>query len=151
LCVACQTRGMNAYLTKIGPSPLRFSASGGVLMSFVLPASLADKQTPTNATETHSPATTSTTTNDFPVQGPPVPTPTSNPITLTTTAPPATTAPTAPASDMLVVSPQMLTEFFKPVADGTNSPGTVVVPVQVPVGFTPPSATPQSRATYHSP
>jgi hypothetical protein len=47
----------------------------------------------------------------------------------------------------------MLTEFFKPVAEGTNSASAVIVPVTspVPVGFTPPSARPPSRATYNTP
>ena len=151
LCAAPQTRGVNAYLKETGPSPLRFGAAGAISVSFVLPQSLIEQHTPTNATEIAFPATISDATNAVASQpeSPTVP-PTHTGIH-TTTDPQDSSAPTPSASDMLVVSPQMLTEYFKPVADGTNSAGTVVVPVTVPVGFTPPSATPPSRATYHSP
>lgn len=148
LCSAPQTRGMNAYLKQIGPSPLRFAMAMAAPASLMLPESLLERKAPTNTAEVASPSTTSDKTNAFvgPLPDPIVPP--IHPIVQTTTEPQTSSTPTPPASEMLV-SPQMLTEFFKPVADGTNSPGTVTVPV--PVGFTPPSATPQSRATYHSP
>jgi hypothetical protein len=148
LCAAPQTRGVNAYLKQTSPSPLRFNPVGLVNSSFVLPESLVERQTPPNTNTISSAATTTIGTNAAVQQQSPS-VPASNPVLYTTANPQNSTTATPPASDMLPVSPQMLTEFFKPVADGTNSPGTVVVPV--PVGFTPPSATPPSRATYHSP
>jgi hypothetical protein len=148
LCAAPQTRGVNAYLKQTGPSPLRFNAIE-VSASFVLPESLVERRTHTNATEIASATTTSIGTNGLAAQPPSIAAALPGPVLYTTADPQNSSVPAPPASDMLVVSPQMLTEFFKPVADGTNSPGTVVVPV--PVGFTPPSVTPPSRATYHSP
>lgn len=59
-------------------------------------------------------------------------------------APPAE-LPAETASDMLVVTPQMLASYFKPVRGVTNAPGVAVF---VPVGFTPPSAPAGSQATY---
>jgi hypothetical protein len=55
------------------------------------------------------------------------------------------------ANDIVVVTPQMLVEYFRPGASGTNGG---VASVTVPVDFTPPTThtTPQSsRATYMSP
>jgi hypothetical protein len=151
VCAAPQSRGISAYLKVIGPSPLRFYAGTSIPAPYILPKSLIEHLAPTNVAPVVSPATTSIDTNAVAAAPPkPVVLPIS-PVVLTTTAPQNSSTSTPSASDMLVVSPQMLTEFFKPVTDGTNAPGTVVVPVTMPVGFTPPSATPPSRATYHSP
>jgi len=74
------------------------------------------------------------------------------PPKVSTAESPANATPTPSASDLLPVSPQMLTEYFKPVANGTNAASSVVMPVPVaPVGFTPPIAKPASRATYSTP
>jgi hypothetical protein len=53
-----------------------------------------------------------------------------------------------PADNLLVITPQMLTEFFKPFPNGTNGGVSGYVPVQI--GFTPPTEKnpPSSRATY---
>jgi hypothetical protein len=149
LCVAHQTRAINAYLKETGPSPLRFSLAAAVPASLALPDSLVERSTATNTTEVASPSTPSAETNAVAAQQSSASVVPGNAAIQTTTDPQNSSSPTPSASDMLVVSPQMLTEFFKPVGGGTNSSGTVIVPV--PVGFTPPSATPSSRATYHSP
>lgn len=146
-----ETRGISAYLKQIGPSSLRFSDANPVPASFTLPEILIERQSHTNAPETTVPTTTSDNTNSVsssPFVGP---LPLAQPTVLTAQSP-ANAAPTPSASDLLPVSPQMLTEYFKPVADGTNAASSVVVPVPVaPVGFTPPVARPSSRATYSTP
>ena len=149
VCVAHQTRGVSDYLKEAGPVPLRFSLAAAAPLSFILPDSLVERQKPTNTVQVASSSTTSENTNTVVSPLPSPSTTPGNPVVHTTTDPQNGSVPTPSASDMLVVSPQMLTEFFKPVTDGTNSPGTVIVPV--PVGFTPPSAKPSSRATYNSP
>jgi hypothetical protein len=147
-----ETRGFTPYLTQTGPSPLRFSLTAAFPASNVLPAALVEPPKLTNATETAvSPAISSQTNAVATV---PASTPATNaqPTILGTESPTKPTPPPA-ASELLVVSPQMLTEFFKPVAEGTNSASAVVVPVTtpVPVGFNPPLVKPSSRATYNTP
>jgi hypothetical protein len=149
LFAAQETRGMSAYLLQTGPSPLRFSLFPFVPASFDLPDSLVERQALTNKTEIAANTTLSVETNAVATHLPPSPAPTTNPSVPTTTDPQNNSAPKPAASDLLVVSPQMLTEFFKPVGNETNSPGGASVPL--PVGFTPPSAPPSSRATYNSP
>jgi hypothetical protein len=146
-----ENRGFSAYLKQIGPSPLRFSLATAVPTTFVLPPELVEPQKPTNTTATAVSPAISTETNAVPAV--PVTTPATNaePTSLSPETP-AKPNPTPSASEMLVVSPQMLTEFFKP-AKNTNAADNVVTPVTtpVPVGFTPPSAKPGSRATYNTP
>jgi hypothetical protein len=149
LCAAQETRGMNAYLKQTGPCPLRFSLFNFVPASFALPKSLVERQAPTNTAQVATVTNTSTGTNAVASTLPPVPAPPTNPSVQTAIDTQNSSVPKPPASDLLVVSPQMLTEFFKPVANETNSPGDASVPL--PVGFTPPSAPPSSRATYNSP
>jgi hypothetical protein len=149
LCSAQETRGMNAYLKQTGPSPLRFSLINFVPASFEPSDSLVERHVPTNITEIAATTITSAETNVVAANLPLSSAPTTNPSVQTSTDPQNSSAPKPPASDLLVVSPQMLTEFFKPVGSETNSPGSVSAPV--PVGFTPPSAPPSSRATYTSP
>ncbi len=155
LYTAQETRGISAYLKQIGPSSLRFSDANPVPASFTLPEILIERQSPTNAPENAIPTTTSTETNSVSSTSFVGPIPLaqqSNQPTVLTAQSPANPAPTPSASDLLPVSPQMLTEYFKPVADGTNAASSVVVPVPVaPVGFTPPVARPSSRATYSTP
>jgi len=65
---------------------------------------------------------------------------------------PADTNTVGPASDLLLVTPQMLVEFFKPVPGVTNTaPLRVLVPMDV--EFQPPLARPpaSSQAIYRSP
>jgi hypothetical protein len=51
------------------------------------------------------------------------------------------------ANDLLVITPQMLVEYFKPMSGTTNGSGAAVI---VPVTFTPatPTAQPSSKAIY---
>ena len=61
-------------------------------------------------------------------------------------------SPEAPASNLLVVTPQMLAEYFRVnpvVGTSSNAPSPAVL---VPVGFTPPTpiGLPSSQATYRS-
>jgi hypothetical protein len=152
LYAAQETRGFAPYLKQIGPSPLRFSLGTAIPASFVLPAALVEPPKPTNTTEIAVSSVTSAQTNsnaDIPTS-----TPTTNAQPSAASAEtPAKPTPAPSASELLVVSPQMLTEFFRPAAEGTNSASTVVVPVttSVPVGFTPPLVKPPSRATYNNP
>jgi hypothetical protein len=145
LSAAQSTHGHSAYLQQIGPPPLRF-AIGAAMFSFNLPLELRDRVSPTNSTEIAATKPASTATNSLALATA-SPSPSTNAFTIPPLPEPRdTTLPVPTASDMLVISPQMLTEYFKPGPDGTNSPNTVIVPV--PVGFTPPLATPSSKATY---
>jgi len=149
-CFARETRGNTPYLKLTGPAPLRFSVALATPVTFALPESLADHHVATKSIATNSIVTTSIDTNAVTVNAATNSLASETPTDLGPNS--QSGSPSTPAaSDMLVVSPQMLTEFFKPVAEGTNAVGTVVVPVGVPIGFTPPSAKPSSRATYHSP
>jgi hypothetical protein len=151
LFAAQENRGFSAYLKDTGPAPLRFSVTPAVPASFVLPVALVEPQKPTNTTEIAVSTMNSGQTNA--VAAVPASTPAPSPTAVPGTESPAKPAPTPSASEMLVVSPQMLTEFFRPVAEGTNSASTVVVPVMtpLPVGFNPPLVKSPSRATYNTP
>lgn len=64
----------------------------------------------------------------------------------------ATTNTVGPASEMLIVTPQMLVDFFKPLPGLSNAaPVRVIVPVDI--GFQPPlvQPAPSSQAIYRSP
>jgi len=151
LFAAQENRGFSAYLKDTGPSPLRFSLASAVPASFVLPTALVEPQKPTNTTEIAVSATNSGQTNA--VSAVSASAPTTSPSAVSGPEFPGKPTPTPSASELLVVSPQMLTEFFRPVAGGTNSASTVVVPVMtpLPVGFNPPSVKSPSRATYNTP
>lgn len=153
LLAAQENRGFSAYLKQIGPAPLRFSLAKAGPASFTLPTVLVELQKPTNTTEIAvSPAIPAETNAVATV---PIAIPATNaPPPILSADTPAQPASTPAASEMLVVSPQMLTEFFKPATEGTNATSNVIVPVTtpvVPVGFTPPLVKPSSRATYNTP
>jgi len=149
---AQETRGFAPYLKQTGPSPLRFSLATAVPASFALPAALVEPQKPTNTTEIAISPATSPQTNSIATAPTSTPATNAQPSVASTELPAKPTA-TPSASELLVVSRRLLTEFFRPAAEGTNSASTVVVPVTtpVPVGFTPPSVKPASRATYNNP
>jgi hypothetical protein len=149
LYAAPETRGNSPYLKLGGPPALRFSLAMVDLASLALPASLTEKPAPANTTEVAVNKADTTATNAVPLHTPAISS-SADDLTIPTNSILPNTSPVTPAaSDMLVVSPQMLTEYFKPGPDGTNSANTVILPVAV--GFTPPSAKPSSRATYNSP
>jgi len=151
LFAAQENRGFSAYLKQIGPSPLRFSMATAIPASFVLPTELIEPKKLTNTLESAVSPAISTPTNAVPVA------PVSTPTTPTQPTVPGVESATKPtptpsASEMLPVSPQMLTEYFKPVTESTNAASNVFVPVTpLPVGFTPPLVKPTSRATYNNP
>lgn len=149
------------YLARWGPVPLRFRAPPPSVASGL--TLLAQWRAP-SAAATHPPGTTVA----APEAAPPIVPPDLNlfpallnPATAVQAAavsPPAiVVSPGAAGSDSLfplpaplpagpAITPQMLLQFFKPVASGTNGPAGVLVPIQFnpPVPLTPPS----SRATY---
>jgi hypothetical protein len=143
-----------AYLPKTGPVPLRLEAVQAQAKPFVLPPLAMDNGAPTNLDSgaLGSPLTP-TPTNAVPLA--PVVPPTNSVSAVSPTTPDeqvptdAELVSSSSASDLLVVSPQMLAEYFKPMQTGTN---LTTVPVIVPteVGFVPPipKAAAPSRATY---
>jgi hypothetical protein len=136
-CFAVSPGAQGAYLPELGPSPLRFRAPAGFVARVVLPPlQMMDAIVVTNAVA-------STPTNPPPVEplafvGPsPLETPSISKLT-------AGSTPIVAAEQALVMTPQMLVEFFKNVGAGTNLPPVSIVGV-----FTPP-APPFSSATYKS-
>lgn len=137
----------SAYLPVTGPTPLRFE------VAFVRPAVLALATAPASLPEK-------------PEANPPAPTgaaPTNTTEEIRYSAGEPQAAPVAagetemsdasvihPSADnLLVITPQMLAEYFKPAPGGTNAAGvSAFLPVSV--SFTPPTDKPQarSRATY---
>lgn len=139
-----------AYLPLAGPAPLRFEAD--MAQTFVFSPAKSDDPTP--VVETVEPpanaapetALVSTTNTNANAAQPTLVTPSIGESTAST---PAAASPAA--GDMLVVTPQMLAEFFKPMPGATNGAGVSVF-APVPLGFTPPveRTPPSSRATYRT-
>jgi hypothetical protein len=138
-----------AYLPLVGPPPLRFerATAGAKTISWTPPA-LAPQ---TVAVETNSPSITYSIPANNVVQTPPEIKPVSVPVPL----PPEnlstnSTDQTRSANDLLVVTPEMLVDYFKPNNNATNAND---VRVLVPVNFTPPASAsiPSSQAIYRSP
>jgi hypothetical protein len=137
-----------AYLAMIGPSPLRFEAAAVPAKFFSWTPPVADK--PAVIAQTNSPpliTAVSTNTGDAipPAEaktGASVP---AMPENLSTNLP----AETHSADELLVVTPEMLVNYFKPGGSATNQTNVRVV---TPVGFTPPpsAASPSSEAIYRS-
>jgi hypothetical protein len=137
------------YLSRTGPVPLRFTVEKPTSPPIELPPLAMEDPAPAPTVETNTvaEAPTSPDTNQ----------PEPDPATLAQPAPEQVGPPapevaaSAPASDMLVVTPQMLVEYFKPGSASTNAAN---MPVYVPVGFTPPTAVianrPSSQATYRT-
>jgi hypothetical protein len=138
-----------AYLSLVGPPPMRFEkAAVGAKTIFWTPPALASK---TVAVETYSSSITSSIPANNVVRTPPEIKPISVPIPL----PPEnlstnSTDQTKSANDLLVVTPEMLVDYFKPNNNATNAND---VRVLVPVNFTPPASAsiPSSQAIYRSP
>lgn len=153
LALASAAQAGSAYLPLTGPPPLRFE------VAFIRPAALLPVvATPTIAEkiEEKKPAGTTPAATNLSEK-------TSAPEELlhsgSETNPPPTAAfevPTANsfaahslADNLLVITPQMLSEYFKPLGGSTNAGGVSVI-LPLPVGFTPPTEKnpPSSRATY---
>jgi hypothetical protein len=138
-----------AYLPLVGPPPMRFekATDGSTKISWtppaLIPPAVVVEPTPQNVTPTipvnnvvspHSvvePAKT------------PVPLPTEN---LSTNS----TVQAKSANELLLVTPEMLVDYFKPNHNATNAAN---VRVLAPVNFTPPASAsmPSSQASYISP
>ena len=144
--LAAAANAGSAYLPVTGPTPLRFEIAMTRVFDFasvgkILVLPLRPESVETNIV---SPVVTVTESNTSPAT-----------ITISTTSggdeAPAPEPPVAPhpADNLLVITPQMLAEYFKPFPGATNAGGvSVFLPVQV--GFTPPTdkAPVASRATY---
>lgn len=164
------------YLPSTGPVPLRFAPEKAALTGYELPPLAMDDRALTRGILAASAENIAAETSDnlaaLNQLGPVAPDPAnqagfagfdSDPLAITQ-PPMALSAPTLPgsatnaaASDVLVVTPQMLVEYFKADRAKTNTVNAVNVvnpAVYVPVGFTPPAPTafaaPSSSATYRS-
>lgn len=153
---AAQTHGAGGYLATVGPVPLRIQTARTV-RNAVLPPLPAEPGSPANtaAPVQSASANTPLDTSAFLIPGSPLESILrylSSARIQFGTVPSQSSQPAnhieelAPAADLLIITPQMLVDYFKPVPGSTNA--TVVVPVT----FTPPtSAAPaRSRATYNS-
>ena len=145
----------DAYLPLTGPTQLRFEAIAPqtfTLSPVKIPEAKPAHGEPPTAVETTSPPTNAA--PEITVVAPPEmianPLPAEPPLaSIGESLAPKPVAASPPAGDMLVITPQMLAEFFKPVPGATNAAGVSVF-VPVPLGFTPPTDRnpPSSRATY---
>ena len=142
------TRGA-AYLRRVGPPPMRFekATDGSRKISWTPPALIP----PAAAIETNLPSVTSTT----PVNNVVSPHPLIEPAKTPDPLPPENSSSnsavqTRSANEMLVVTPEMLVDYFKPNNNATNAAN---VHVLVPVNFTPPASAsmPSSQAIYRNP
>jgi hypothetical protein len=147
-CAVVINGASGAYLPKLGPSPLRFSAppSFTPTVAMLPPLRMDDSALLTNA------AILNLATNVPPAEnvepfGPPPPAESINIGATNATAQTLSAQPPVVLDPTQRITPQMLVDFFKPVLDGTNA-----APVTAPYGsFTPPQwVPPSSSATYRS-
>ncbi len=138
-----------AYLPLIGPPPLRFEkATDGSKKIIWIPPALVQ---PAVAVETNPPSVTSSMPVNNIVQPPPANGPASGPVSVSPeNLSTKSTEQTKSANDLLVVTPEMLVDYFKPNNNATNAAN---VRVLAPVNFTPPASVsmPSSQAIYRSP
>lgn len=142
---------VSAYLPVTGPTPLRFEVATTHPFDFssvgkvVVPpkTEMIPQAVDPAPTNTASPVVSITESNDSVVS-----------VALPATTPeeplvPASFMSPHPAGNLLVITPEILAEYFRPAPGATNAAGvSVFLPVQV--GFTPPADKnpAQSRATY---
>ena len=165
----------SGYLPCTGPVPLRFESEKPPPKPLALPVLIMDEPPPAPPdNETPAPAISEDVTSAPVPEAPPSPTSAaaespapdsaaallgqlyggdgSNPFAIPAAQIPAQSVAEAPASNLLVVTPQMLVDYFKakPVAGAASN--TTSVAVFAPVGFTPPAPVglPSSQATYRS-
>jgi hypothetical protein len=139
--------GEEAYLKSVGPPPLRFqyvdNSNSLFLQELALPTPRPVEQPPMPKPQAEAaPETHIATSGPVGPLGPFFPGPGNNAL-----------SPGGSASDMLSITPQMISDYFKPYrAEGADDPGanqrgqTLFVPAEL--GFVPPMA--GSRATYNS-
>ena len=142
------TRGA-AYLPLVGPPPMRFekATESPKNIAWTPPASIP----PPIIVEPTPPSVTTTIPDNNTVSPPPViePANTAVPVqpdnSFTNSVVQARSA-----NEMLVVTPEMLVDYFKPNNNATNAAN---VRVLVPVNFTPPASAsmPSSQAIYRNP
>ena len=141
------------YLPLVGPPPLRFekAANSARIFSWTPPVLAPATSTPPPVTaETNSQYVTSTMSANNVISSPaaiePASVPPKSPPEYSSTN---SIVPTRPANDLLVVTPEMLVDYFKPNRDAANAAN---VHVLAPVNFTPPASVsiPFSQASYIS-
>ena len=154
LVLVSSVQAGNAYLPVTGPTPLRievamtrpvdFSSYGKVTESHAKTDVSSPAAEPAVDSKTPLNAMVSVTESNGSVPAVAVPGNSGEETPSESALPPIL----RPADNLLVITPQMLTEFFKPFPNGTNGGVSVYVPVQI--GFTPPTEKnpPSSRATY---
>ena len=138
-----------AYLPLVGPPPMRFekASDGPRKISWTPPALIP----PPVVVEPNLPSVTATIPANNVVSPHPVIEPANTPVSL----PPEnlstnSAVQTRSANELLVVTPEMLVDYFKPNHNATNAAN---VRVLAPVNFTPPASAsmPSSQAIYISP
>jgi len=150
---AYQAHGDGAYLPGIGPAPLRFlPIVTSPNLTVLPPLDMGDEEPQPETVETNLSTTNVAATVEA---GTAVPDDTNEVSTVTSSEQPganpdAIGAFIPPSTGYsAVITPQMLTEYFRPMQGATNGVGvSVFVPTEV--GFTPPNAQPSSQATYKS-
>jgi hypothetical protein len=151
------------YLATVGPVPLRFQprvTKIGILppISEGSPVSEPKPEVPNPPPVSTSEPTPENTPAQEPIPAEPMPPLSDTPPVQPDQTPdsllpvienplPDPAQPPRSANDLLVITPQILIEYFKPVGSSTNAAG---VSVLGPVNFTPPTPTiaPSSRAVY---
>jgi hypothetical protein len=150
------------YLARIGPAPLRFAAVLANSKAFVWPVPLIPSRSTTNsAAEPSFPASNTGTNLVIPAVGP---------TTAQTNSIPATSSPETnvfnaaspvqtsigadgnplSASNLLIVTPQMLADYFKATPGGLDKVSTNA-PVGAEIPFNPPTPKPpSSEAVYRT-
>ena len=142
------TRGA-AYLRVVGPPPMRFEkATDGPKKTSWTPPTLIPPAVVVGPT---LPSVTPTIPVNNVVLPQPVIEPAKTPVPLPTeNLSTNSTVQTRSANEMLMVTPEMLVDYFKPNNNATNAAN---VHVLVPVNFTPPASAsmPSSQAIYRNP
>jgi len=145
LMIASTANAGSAYLPATGPTPLRFEIAMIRPVTF-LPVSTASVD-PKKEEAPITPAETATnlpeTIADIVSQAAATPAPLADDSSANSLSAHSV------AENMLIITPQMLSEYFKPFGNGTNLAGVSVL-LPMPVGFTPPMEKDRatSRATY---
>ena len=160
-----EARGERAYLPAVGAPPLRFQAvitnhfafnlesiapppkTTAISNSNAVAQTVAPAANATNLVENSSPVPVFSETNQVPAR-PEIVTDTKN----NSVTPFNFANPSSAASDLLTVTPQMITEYLKPAENDTNraaQPGAVVfVPAELQFNPPAPNGSAESRAIY---
>lgn len=138
-----------AYLPLVGPPPMRFvkATDGSKTISWTPPALIS----PAVVVEPTLPSVTTTIPVNNVVPPRPVIEPANTPVPLPTgNLSTNSSVQTRSANELLMVTPEMLVDYFKPNNNATNAAN---VHVLAPVNFTPPASAsiPSSQAIYITP